>query len=259
MHVSGVLAPLFHRQCRPSTGTDRKFSEVTFSHKALTEQAYVLLAAKLLFLGNHHLARASPALWELSLKNLAWLCGADFRGAAMANATKQLDFAISAWNSRLHLSIPFAFYLFTIPFSVLGAEGPLRMTAVGAVALNPERRKEAYGFAIRSGGEPDWDRTVPDLFGTVSRAPEYVVYDGELSALRRAAKKIWPETSVTSPRAEDFPQTLPPFPQQSVLDSWEKALRDLELQTFPDTDSAYLLIGGIMVDRETAWDRQHRW
>lgn len=257
--MSGVSAPLFHRQCRPSTGTDRKFSEVTFSHKSLTEQAYILLAARLLYLGKHQLARDEPVKWRMYLQNLTWLCGPDFRDGAMADATKELDFRLAVWNSRLHLSLSLAFYLFAIPLCVSSQDGPLRMTAVGAVALSPERQKESYGFLIQRRSQPDWTEALPLLLGTAQNPPGITVFRGDSSALRTAIDQAWPETFLTSPDAEDFPHSLPPSPEQPILDAYQKALRDLELKEFPDFDSAYELIGGIMADQEMIWDRQRSW
>lgn len=257
--MSGVTAPLFHRQCRPSTGTDRNFSEVTFSHKTLTEQAYILLAARLLYMGKHHLARAEPTKWRMYRQNLTWLCGPDFRDRAMADATKQLDLRLAAWNSRLHLSLSLALYLFVIPFRASSQNGPLCMTAVGAVALNPERQKESYGFLLQHSSQPDWTDALPLLLGSAQNPPGIVVFHGANSALRSAIARAWPETFLTSPDAEDFPQSLPPSPEQPILDAYQKALRDLELTEFPDAGSAYELLGGIMADQERIWDRQRSW
>lgn len=257
--MSGVTAPLFHRRCRPSTGVDRKFSAVTFSHKALTEQAYILLAARLLYLGSHHLARAEPDTWQRYLNNLAWLCGSDFRSSALVNATKQLDFRLAAWNSRLHLNLPLALYFFVIPIAVASPAGKQMYSAIGAVGLSPEKQRESYGFIIQKSAEPDWADALPSILGSCLLPPGIAVYHGNLSILRDVMNRIWPETFLTSPDADDFPQSLPPSPEQPILDAFQKALRDLEISSFPDLDSAYELIGGIMADQEMIWDRQRSW
>lgn len=246
--MSGVTAPLFHRQCHPAVGAGQKFSAVTFSHKTFTEQSYVLLAARLLYSGRHHLARTNPYQWKNYLNNLAWLCGSDFRSGAMNNATKHLDFQLIAWNSRLHLNLPTALFLFAIPVAVFSQSGIQTYSAIGAVGLNPGNQREPYGFLIQNAAEPDWKAAVSSLWGSSGSPPDMAVYRGDSSDLRSAIKQIWPETILTSPDADDFPSTFCPDPDLPVIKAFRKVMNDLEITEFPDEHSLWEMLGAIMAD-----------
>lgn len=249
--MSGVTAPLFHRQCRPSAGVGRKFSAVTFSHRPFTEQAYILLAARLLYSGRHRLARTNPYQWKIYLNNLDWLCGSDFRSGAMNNATKQLDFQLIAWNSRLHLNLPTALFLFEIPVSVFSQSGIRTYSAIGAIGLNPGNQSEPYGFLMQDTADPDWKAALSSIWGSSAPPPALVVYRGDLSGFRIAMNQIWPETILTSPDADDFPSSLCPDPERLIVKAFRKVMSDLEISEFPDEYSPWEILGAIMADYDT--------
>lgn len=246
--MSGVTAPLFHRQCRPSAGVGRKFSAVTFSHRPFTEQAYILLAARLLYSGRHRLARTNPYQWKIYLNNLAWLCGSDFRSGAMNNATKQLDFQLIAWNSRLHLNLSMALFLFVIPVAVFSQSEIRTYSAIGTIGLNPGNQQESYGFLVQNTAEPDWKAALSSLWESSGSPPDKVVYRGDSSNLRTAMNQMWPETILTPPDADDFPSTLCPDPERPIIKSFRKVMSDLEIEVFPDEHSLWEILGSIMAD-----------
>lgn len=257
--MSGVTAPLFHRQCHPSAGGNRKFSAVTFSHKSLTEQAYILLAARLLYSGRHRIAKENPRQWNFYLDNLAWLCGSDFRSGAMANATKQLNFQLTAWNSRLHLNLPTALFLFVIPIAVSLQSGIQAHSAIGAIGLTPGNQWEPYGFLIQDTAEPDWKEALSSVWGSSCPPPGIAVYRGDTSALRTAMNQIWPETIFTSPDADDFPPAFCPDPERPIIESFRRVMNDLEITEFPDEESPWELLGAIMADCDASRPDQLRW
>lgn len=86
--------------------------------------------------------------------------------------------------------------------------------------------------------------------------PGVVVYSGRSNPLRKAMERVWKDTFFTYPDAEDFPQTLPPEITQPFTDAFHRVLRDLEISALPDSQAAWLLAGALLMDQETAWDRQ---
>lgn len=246
-------AHIFSCRCSQAVRSDGKFSPDAFMKKAKGEQAYILLAASFL-LGRYapprNVSSRELALWKNSLR---WLFGPDFPDKGQKVAERNLSFSIDLWNSRMRFYPPDAFRLFSLPFSVMEEGMPAGRSALMAYAEAEGYREICY-FEIQRREQPDWDAFLSALAALYPAPPKKIIApDGDAAAMIREGFDGIVEAFDGS---EGAISRFRYDPSTGIQSRYEWTLRTLHITSFPDDETAYRIIGGILVDQDEEWSRR---
>ena len=150
-------------------------------------------------------------------------------------------------------SAPDAFRLFSLPFSVMEEGMPAGRSALMAYAEAEGYREICY-FEIQRREQPDWDAFLSALAALYPAPPKKIIApDGDAAAMIREGFDGIVEAFDGS---EGAISRFRYDPSTGIQSRYEWTLRTLHITSFPDDETAYRIIGGLLVDQDEEWSRR---